>query len=248
VPAELPTPSPVLVLDFDGTVYVGDGAVWAYAEAVIDSVGAPHFADRLRLALTAYLGGEGGPYRDGYEAVAALSAGIVSQEALQSAYAASRQALVEGTLAVTAPDGLADFLRSLRGVERVLVTNAPLDGVAETLHRLGLGEVIDRIEANAGKPAGFDTLLPAVLGGRPATSLLSVGDIWANDIRPPLDYGCATAFIDRFGHASGPAHLRAAAFPELYSGIADWAADPAGFATRHPLQPVRVDDHEPSLS
>jgi FMN phosphatase YigB (HAD superfamily) len=250
VPLEPIAPAAVLVLDFDGTVYVGDAAVWAYAEAVIeDTAAAPRFAERLRLSLTRYLGGEGGDYRDGYDAVAELSADVVSEDALQAAYLASRQALVDGSLPVTAPDGLAEFLRSLGGhVERVLVTNAPRDGVAETLDRLGLSRVIDRIEPNAQKPSGFSTLLPTLLAGRPANALLSVGDIWANDIQPPLEFGCATAFIDRFGAATGPSQLRGATFPELYPGIAEWAADPAAFATRHPLAPEHIDGHEPSLS
>lgn len=235
---------PVLVLDFDGTVCVGDAPVWAYAEAVISGIlddgdaDGPHIDADLRARLGAFLDGEPGSpaYADGYAAVAELAAGRADAELLQRAYERSRRELAGGRLDVSAPDGLAAFLDSLDGrAERVLVTNAPLAGVAETLSTLGLAEHIDAVHAEAAKPGGWDALLPALLGGRDPGLLLSVGDIWGNDLAAPLAAGCAVALIDRFGHRAGPAHLAAAAFPELYPGIAEWAADPRGFSAAHPL-------------
>ncbi|UAJ79573.1 hypothetical protein IT072_00195 [Leifsonia sp. ZF2019] len=235
---------PVLVLDFDGTVCVGDAPVWAYAEAVIagildrdDSAGGRLDSD-LRARLGAFLDGEPGSpaYADGYAAVAQLAAGHADEELLQRAYQRSRRELADGRLDVTAPDGLATFLDGLAGsVDRVLVTNAPLGGVVETLAGLGLADSIDRVRAEARKPAGWTTLLPALLDGRDPRSLLSVGDIWGNDLAAPAAAGCATALIDRFGHRAGPANLVAASFPELYPGIAAWAADPVAFADAHPV-------------
>lgn len=237
------TPSrPTIVLDFDGTVCVGDAPVWEYAEAVIagildaGSTGRTDLDASLRARLGAFLDGEPGSpaYIDGYAAVAALAAGHASDDLLQSAYQTSRRALAGGTVAVTAPAGLADFLGSLGGsVERVLVTNAPLDGVRETLAAIGVADAIDRIVTDADKPAGWTSLLPVLLDGREPSQLLSVGDIWGNDLAQPLAAGCATALIDRFGHRAGPAHLVAADFPGLYDGIRRWAADPAGFTAAH---------------
>ncbi|MFF2050834.1 HAD family hydrolase [Leifsonia sp. NPDC058194] len=238
-------PLPLLVLDFDGTVCIGDAPVWAYAEAVIagildrdDSAGSGLDAG-LRARLGAFLDGEPGSpaYADGYAAVAQLAAGHADEELLQRAYQRSRRELAGGGLDVSAPVGLADFLDGLAGTaERVLVTNAPLDGVVETLGALGLAGAIDRIHAEAGKPAGWTGLLPRLLDGRDPRALLSVGDIWGNDLAAPLAAGCATALIDRFGHRAGPAHLVAPSFPELYPGIAEWAHDPLGFAAAHPTE------------
>lgn len=235
---------PLLVLDFDGTVCVGDAPVWAYAEAVIagildrdDSAGSGLDAD-LRARLGAFLDGEPGSpaYADGYAAVAELSAGHADEELLQRAYQRSRRELAGGRLDVSAPEGLADFLDGLAGTaERVLVTNAPLDGVMETLESLGLAGCLDRVHAEARKPAGWADLLPRLLDGRDPRALLSVGDIWGNDLAAPLAAGCATALIDRFGHHAGPAHLVAPSFPELYPGIAAWAEAPFAFALAHPL-------------
>lgn len=235
---------PVLVLDFDGTVCVGDAPVWAYAEAVIAGIldrddSADSGLDAgLRARLGAFLDGEPGSpaYADGYAAVAELAAGHADEELLQRAYQRSRRELASGRLDVAAPEGLADFLDTLAGrADRILVTNALLDGVAETLDALGLSRSIDRVHAEARKPAGWDDLLPLLLDGRDPRALLSVGDIWGNDLAAPLAAGCATALVDAFGHRAGPAHLIGRSLPELYPGIAAWAQDPIAFADAHPL-------------
>jgi FMN phosphatase YigB (HAD superfamily) len=233
---------PILVLDFDGTVAVGDAPVWAYAEAVIASIlddastASVDLDAELRARLGAFLDGEPGSpaYIDGYAAVAALAAGHVDDALLQRAYETSRRALAGGTIAVSAPEGLAELLDSLGDrVERVLVTNAPIDGVRETLAAIGLAGVIDRVLTDAGKPAGWTELLPELLAGREPARLLSVGDIWGNDLALPLSAGCVVALIDRFGHRAGPAHLTAPDFPGLFDGIREWADDPTAFELQH---------------
>ncbi len=133
---------------------------------------------------------------------------------------------------VTAPSGLENFLTSLSGVAfRVLFTNAPLVGIAESLATLGLAESIDLVISDAGKPAGFAELLPALLATKAPYELLSVGDVWSNDIDLPANYGCVTAFIDRFNHRSGEATLSAPRFELMYDAISTWAHDPVGFLT-----------------
>ncbi len=240
----------VLLLDFDGTVCVGDGPVRAYAEAVVtavldaattDAAGAAgrSFSDDLRAGLEAYLdsaavaAGSDTPV-DGYAAVAALASRHATPAQLDAAYTASREALATSGLEVAAPAGLVALLDELGPqVERVLVTNAPARGVTETLARLGLADVLDDVVTEAAKPAGWDRILPAYLAGRPPQAVLAVGDVWRNDVEPPLAAGCATALIDRFGHRPGPAHAAARTFEELYPAIREWAADPAGFVARH---------------
>ena len=230
---------PVLLLDFDGTVCIGDAPVWAYAEAVISGLCDGDGVDEtIRARLGAFLDRTPGSpsYIDGYAAVAAITADHTSTEQLQRAYRVSRQALRAGTLAVSAPQGLAALLDELgTRVERVLVTNAPEDGIAETLAGLGLDEAIDRVLTDAGKPAGWDRILRPLLADRQPQTVMAVGDIWANDIAEPLAAGCATALIDRFDHHAGPAHATATAMPELYPSIRAWADDPVGFVNTHPL-------------
>lgn len=239
------TAKPVLVLDFDGTVCVGDAPVWAYAEAIIaelsasDSLSSADLGAAIRAQLSAFLDGTPGSpeHLDGYAAVATLVADHATAEQLQRAYATSRRRLADGTIAVSAPPGLDAFLGELGPhVERVLVTNAPANGIDEILKSIGLSDLIDWIVTDADKPAGWSTLLPQLTAHRPPAAVMAVGDIWGNDLHEPLIAGCATALIDRFGHRTGSAHLTASTFVDLYPGIRKWAADPQGF----------VDEHQPS--
>jgi FMN phosphatase YigB (HAD superfamily) len=229
---------PVLVLDFDGTVCVGDAPVWAYAEAALDVADA-HEEVRVavRAGLGAYLSGapESPVYADGYAAVAKLLGGIATREQLDAAFHASRRALADGEVPVATPPGLDGFLRGLAGEAlRVLVTNAPAEGVHETLLRLGIADAVDLVLTEAGKPAGWATILPDLLAGRDPARLLSVGDIWRNDLEQPLAAGCGAALIDRFGQQSGAAHLTAPLFEDLYDDLAAWVRDPEGFLATHP--------------
>ncbi|WP_054011747.1 HAD family hydrolase [Arthrobacter sp. ERGS1:01] len=229
-------PLPLLILDFDGTVCLGDGPVLAYADAVahfLPDTATPAFRD----GLDAFLAHDpaAAQFKDGYAAVAALAEGLVDAQALNRAYAQSRQRLAAGQVEISTPPGLADFLAGLAGrAHRMVLTNAPLEGVGESLAALGLAGTIDGIVPDAGKPAGFIHLLPKLLAGRPPRELMSVGDVWVNDIEPPARHGCATAFIDRFNHRTGDAALREPRFELLYPGITEWAADPAAFTITHP--------------
>lgn len=228
-------PLPTLVLDFDGTVCLGDGAVWAYADRVLPllpgDVGA-----RVRNALADYLARPWSwpDFADGYIALAQLTEGSVTPAARHEAYLDSRQALSDPGADIHPPDGLAELLDELAGsVRTVVLTNAPATGLDAALHRLGLTDRIDTVLHSAGKPEHAPELLADLLADAPASHLCSVGDLWANDIAPALQLGCVTALIDRTGAESRPAHLRAGRIEDLYPGIRHWAADPETFASRH---------------
>lgn len=226
---------PILVLDFDGTISLGDGPIWAYADAIVPRL-EPGHARRLTESLAQYLAGEAPPgrYADGYSAVVRLVGPTLPPSALEEAYRASREALAAGMVQVHAPNGLADLLADLAGsVSRVVLTNAPAIGLDDLLERLGLASVIDTVIASAGKPQGFHSLLPTLLDGAPPAHLMSVGDFWLNDISVPLAAGCATAFVDIFGADRRPAHATAASLPELYPAIRSWASDPDCFTATH---------------
>lgn len=184
---------------------------------------------------------------DGYAAVAALAGAWLTAEQLSAAYRESRQQLAAGTVAIAAAPGLHGLLDSLNGrVHRILVTNSPSTGIHESLTALGLDDTIDTVITEAQKPAGFDDLLAMWTAHRAPNTILSVGDVWENDIRQPLDAGCATAYIDRFGHNAGPSHLRGSHFEHLFDGILEWADDPDNFSLHHPI-PSPTEQKEPQL-
>lgn len=230
----------VLVLDFDGTICLGDGLIWAYAHGVLEHVDGP-VAQDLSAALHAYLDGQAdaGDYADGYNALAELARPHVPSAVLDRAYERSRYALEDADIEIHAPDGLAELLDELApGTHRVVVTNAPDTGLQTALRRLGLDDRIDEVVASAGKPAGSREVLARLLAGAPPAQLMSVGDIWRNDIAPALDLGAATAFVDRLGRDPRPAHVRATTIQQLYPAIREWAAQPAAFTAAHAPTPT----------
>lgn len=232
---------PVLVLDLDGTVILGDTPVLAYARAVEATAA---YADGLTDQVVEFLADPSGDAdlagaQDGYQAVALIAAAIgIDDERRNAAYARSRLGLAEDLGDLRTPEGLAEVLASLP-VHRVVVTNSPADGIEDLLERLGLSEVIDEVHGSAGKPEGLPAVLMGLMSRNGITGaphrLLSVGDIWANDLAPALELGCATAYVDALGRRQGPAHVRGTCFPDLYDDLTQWAHDPDAFVAAHPL-------------
>jgi FMN phosphatase YigB (HAD superfamily) len=236
----------LLVLDFDGTVCIGDGPVLLYGSLLEDRLRARagHEADTILPALQEYLAVEDRAALrrersddlddaiDGYAAAQLLARRQgLGPEDMEEAYQASRRALAAaGDVETSAPTGLAEFLQSLpRTVRRVLVTNAPADGIAAQLAHLGLAEGIDEIVPSARKPRGMAPILARLLEEtgleESPQHLLSVGDIWVNDLEPAARLGARTALIDRHGSGTGSPDLRARTFPELFPAIGEWAGE-----------------------
>ncbi len=227
----MPVARPVLVLDFDGTVCLGDGPVWAYADNAFAHLPTT-VAARARDRLTSYLNepDTDGGYADGYTAIAELAGPYLPAELLSAAYTDSRAALSDPATVLFSPPGLGDLLASFAGrVQVVVFTNAPPTGLDVALSRLGLAQYVDQVIPSAHKPQRAQTVLRSLLGDAPPYQLMSVGDLWANDIEPAWRLGCATAFIDRTGADWRPSHLRAQSMEPLYPGLKEWAFAPETF-------------------
>lgn len=209
-----------LLFDFDGTIALGDGPVLAYAQKVATALGDPSLVDGIRSMLDVADGA-----LDGYDAVRRAAEERGADAALLSrAYLASRAQLATADAPITAPDGLAAFLAAADGLaERVLVTNAPPIRIAEALDALGLTGLFDRIVTDARKPAGLETVLATLPEG---IRVLSIGDIWHNDLAPAHARGHATALIGGFADAAASPTYRASAFAELIPRLDEWLHAP----------------------
>lgn len=240
------TTTHVLVLDFDGTVCLGDGPVLTYArllDQALATTDEQHPPRLVEAVLARFVGkplrdepagvdeaiahADGSP--DGYVVAERVSRALgVDDAARSAAYAGARAALADGRLETTAPEGLAELLDSLPdGVHVVLVTNSPEHGVVQPLERLGLAHRVDEIVTDARKPDGLPAVLDrlradAGLDDRP-DRLLSVGDIWPNDLEPAADQGSPTALVERFPAPDARPTHRATTLPELYPAIRAWA-------------------------
>lgn len=175
------------------------------------------------------------PLQDGYQLVQllAVQAGLTNDEA-GTAFRSARRQLVGRGLQHTdlhAPEGAAELLAGLRsdeepGVAVVLITNSPEEGFGVWLDALGLQESFDAVINSAQKPFGMPAAVERVRGGVPAPAgqgILSVGDIWANDLAHVDALGGQTILIDRFGTGLGePAH-RVRSFAEADPMIRRWS-------------------------
>lgn len=216
----------LLILDFDGTLCLGDAPVIAYATEVARALG--HAERSILEPLGAFLdGASDGPFArsaDGYGAVAqwARERGLGEQE-LGEAYVRSRAALDSGDLEVSIPPGITDFLGGFRHWDRVLVTNAPREGTERLVHALGLAPHLERVIGDARKPDGLRALTAegAELDTARWPRILSVGDIWRNDLEPIADRG-ATALIERHGQPDARPTFRSALIETLYGDLAHW--------------------------
>lgn len=178
--------------------------------------------------------------QDGYEAVKilGLSAGV-TEEQLSAAYLSSRAAMSEQPGDIHPPEGLAELLAGI-DAHRVVLTNSPGGGLDRVLAHLGVGGVVDELLFDALKPSRMISHLDGFLRAAGAADtpewLMSVGDIWRNDLAPAVDRGCVAAYVDHFDRRQGPAHVRAGSFVDLYPAVADWSRDPASFIAAHPLK------------
>lgn len=224
----------ILLLDFDGTACRGDEPVRSYAAQIAATLPGAD-GHRMTSMLDAFLDGtaRGGVLagaQDGYQAVATLAATLdVPPETTRAAFLSVRRRMAAGEIALEVPDGLVELLAQLRpSVRAILITNSPTAGLAAIVDRLGLSDVLDEIIGDAAKPTGLPPLVDRALefvgAHHEPRRLLSIGDIWANDLRVPRERGCATAYVDRFDRRQGPADARAEVIEDLYGHVQTWAS------------------------
>lgn len=252
----------VIIFDFDGTITVGDGPVLAYAAQVATRL-APGLADSFRAAVAAGLHSETGTTTstsstttstvltadavDDYDLVrqVALLHGA-DTGLLSAAYLASRELLatekapiaapaLEPARGTRAPDDLASWLRRLSTrAYLVLATNAPSTGLDRALAVLGVTDAFDEVRTSVGKPDGMHALVDEMLARGP---VLSVGDVWHNDLEPVWARGAATALLTRAGAGDARATYRADTLGGLAPTITAWAS--AAPEPHHHARPVQ---------
>lgn len=229
-----------LLLDLDGTVCRSDEPVLDYARGVVRAVSA-EAADVFLASLTRFLNGSAGAREtpplnaalDGYQAVETLAASFgVPRTDVDAAYLKSRENLRAPDHIAPASGATGDLLAEVRDRAKiVVVTNAPEVGVRPLLARLGVAEYVDEIITHANKPAGLGAIIDRLLAESGAPDepcrLLSVGDIWPNDLAVPYARGCVTAYVDRFGRPRAEADASAERLDDLLDFIRGWAGHPA---------------------
>lgn len=274
----------LLVLDFDGTLCLGDDPVLAYSEQVDAVLRDRGLADRLprpvhqivaealstnRLlapeisyradgtphAVAEEVSGEdlahqaapahqteahpvSWPLQDGYQLTQLLAhqAGLTGAES-GACFRQARRDLVAAGLGSTdlhTPVGAAELLDELRRCAVVvLITNSPAAGFAPWLEVLGLTESFDAVINDARKPFGMPEALDAArtaaegATGESAASeeVLSIGDIWRNDLAHVSAAGGTTILIDRFNTDLGAPDHRVKDWAEAVPALRSWVSE-----------------------
>lgn len=264
----------LLLLDFDGTICLGDDPVLAYAEQVDallteQGLSGPGGASVHSLVKSAFDAGNllidaieytadgtptavidapqhavGGahpiswPLQDGYQLTQLLArqSGLSDEDTSRAFMQGRRTLLARGleTSDVHSPHRARELFLELRArVGVVLITNSPAEGFETWLQALGLTDVFDTIIHSAGKPSGMPAAIAQAQTALEAPvaeeAILSVGDIWANDLSHVAATGGSTILIDRYGTGLGEPQHRVESWHEVDGLIRGWA-EPNGAA------------------
>ncbi len=176
------------------------------------------------------------PLQDGYQLVQLLAqqAGLSAAET-GLAFRAARRRLISQGLAhsdVHAPEGVHQLLQELReSAVVVLISNSPAEGFEPWLQVLGLEGAFDTVINGAGKPFGMPAAVEQACAGTAhpvaGRDILSVGDIWLNDLAYVDELGGTTVLIDRFGTGLGAPTHRVSTFEAAASAMRAWAQSSA---------------------
>jgi phosphoglycolate phosphatase-like HAD superfamily hydrolase len=247
-----------LIFDFDGTLYVGDLPILAYARHCAEQLtdqSATDLIDGIRFFLEGKSAGNRridlSDAEDGYQAVEVLASALgLTDPQVRQAYRLARADLAASAFALEAPEGLVALLDQLRGADQrhgvhiAVVTNAAALGVGEVLAAIELAGLIDEVIIDAGKPAGMPDIIAATLRRIDAVDtpdrLMVVGDRWADDLADAHRARAVTAMVDRFSRGDGEPALRAADLVGLIPGIRQWAQE-RGAQERGPQEPSAPD-------
>ncbi len=210
----VPPPRIALMLDFDGTAYVGDLPVQAYArrlaEQLPEPAGVALIAGARRFLERREVPGDPGTdlsaAEDGYQAVEllAVAAGLDAGQ-ISAGYRASRHDLAASAFALDPVEGLAALLHELGSLAVVkVISNADATGVHEVLDGVGLTPWLDEVIVDAGKPDCWPDLLRRTIDlVGSARRIMAVGDRWNGDLAAVAAAGGWTALIDRFDRRDG---------------------------------------------
>lgn len=261
----------LLLLDFDGTVCLGDDPVLGYAEQIdrilaergeqapgpgvrdtvsraldegnllvpeirFDSSGLPEGVDDEPEPAAGAAHPLSWPLQDGYQLtqLLAVQAGL-SHELCGQAFREGRRVLIARGFEnsdVHAPEGLSDVLAQLRGqCQVVLATNSPAESFAPWLRYLQLTDSFDLVINDSRKPYGMPQVVARAretAQGGPVRieNVLSVGDIWRNDLEHVHAIGGQTLMIDRFATGLGCPDDRVREVDEALALIRSWTNAP----------------------
>ncbi len=215
----------LLLFDFDGTLYRGNDPFWFYAQSIAQYMDQETRTRYLDLVTTHLNGRPGVVAGDNWEAVVKLAAPIIPDRNIwQKAFLATRQFMMSPRCRLEVPPSLVDFLRQAAHKAKIVVaSNSPAEATGPLMEKLGLTPYFDAVFAEANKPEGLVTIVGKLMETPyDPHQVFSVGDNYANDIAPAVEYGWLTAHISPHGYFPGPCSVRAHSIEEVLPTLSVW--------------------------
>lgn len=217
---------PLIIFDFDGTLYHGDDPFRFYACVVARTMSDLDRTTYLE-QLDRHLGGTRNVVAgDNWEAVVQLAQPyLVDQNLWQDAFMETRQYMMSDKCELFVSEPLREFLKTMKGRMPLLcASNSPDEAALPLMERLGLLHLFDRVQPAAQKPDGLIAVVESFLGSTPPPeTILSVGDNYINDIQPALMAGWATAHISPHGYFPGPSTYRGYTIEDVLPALYTWS-------------------------
>lgn len=190
---------PLIIWDFDGTLYNSRDSYICYASHVRDlaGIGNEPFFNRCQDAIMGK-----GPYvgEDGWAIVATIAREFGVDHFLQQSFELTRESMNRGKIPIQRTNEAIDILER-KDCDHILVTNTPEKYGRPVLKALRLLDYFNSIVYGAKKPEGLKTLGEKLMEDPEfdPKMVLSVGDNYTNDIKISEILGFTTLYIESYG-------------------------------------------------
>ncbi len=190
---------PIILWDFDGTLYNSVDSYVFYASAVNDLSKANNNTF-LNLCKDSIYGRGSYVGEDGWAIVARIAREMHLDEFLDKAFERTRESMNRGEISINRTESALNIL-SRTDCEHTLLTNTPEKYARPILVDLEFIDYFQAIYYGAKKPEGLEKLGTKIVdeSGVDPKNVLSIGDNYVNDIRVAQKLGFTTLYIDNYG-------------------------------------------------
>lgn len=216
---------PLLIIDFDGTLYGGDEPYWRCAEVIAEGLAEARQQDFWRAVFEHFSGRQHVVDGDNWSAVFQLAERYgVDRDTVRAALAATQAEMIAGLCPVTVTAAVREFLQEMRTrTVLVLMSNTEERVVAALVANLELQDAFHEVIANAGKPSGLVSGVVHWLHRCEPVAML--GDNYRTDIEPALAAGWHVGHVSRRQYYPGPATWRGQSLEEILPDVRRWVLE-----------------------
>lgn len=218
---------PLLVIDFDGTLYGEDDPYWRCAQLIATELPETCQQEFSHAVFDHFAGQQHVVDGDNWSATFQLAERYGADRAtVRAALAATQAEMVAGLCPITVSDAVRLFLQEVRPhAVLVLMSNTEGAVVNALVDNLGLRDAFHEIVTDAGKPSGLVSGVEH--WGKTCGQVAMLGDNYRTDIEPARAAGWNTGHISRRRYFPGPATWQGQSLEDLLPPVRQWIEDAA---------------------